>query len=127
MAHVVYREATLLVDPDVALPEDVAERLRALDVSLHQDPATLGHLERAHEDLEKMRKSGESAAFEFYTENIKVCLNVFTLIMILGGLRDFEQNMRPGLEGRLRSLRMVQDWDEGQKVWAWVLKMDEDV
>jgi hypothetical protein len=122
-AHALYRDAVLLIDPNLPLAEDVLQRLDALDLSPHRVPMTRQFLE----DSRPQNIGFSLPKANFYIENMKVRFSIATLISKLDNLRDFEQDMIPRLENRLRSVRMVQKWDYDDGGLVWVLEMNEDV
>jgi hypothetical protein len=121
MAHIFYRDAVLLVDPNVALAEDVAQRLRALGLSTRRMPVTREFLEEIREPEYYPTDS------KFVSDSLAACFNVAALISRLENMRDFEQDMTTRLESRLKSLRMLQKWDDREKIWVWTLQMNEHV
>jgi hypothetical protein len=122
-AHALYRDAVLLIDPDLPLAEDVLQRLDALDLSPHRLPITREFLE----DSRPQNIGVSLPKANFYIDNMKILFSIATLISKLDNLKEFEQDMIPRLETRLRSVRMVQKWDYDDGGLVWVLEMNEDV
>jgi hypothetical protein len=123
-AHALYRDAILLIEPNLPLADDVLQRLDALDLSPSRLPVTREFLEASRpRDV----TFSSLSKVPFFIENMKVCFDIATLIFKLENMRDFEQDMIPRLESRLRSVRMVQKWDYDDGGWIWVLEMHEDV
>jgi hypothetical protein len=122
-AHITYRDAILLLHPDTALPDDFAQRLRALRISRHKRPVT----EEWINELREMANRYCAHRPDFYTEHMSICFNITVLVSRLENMRDFQQDMRMRLGSRLRGVRMLQKWDERDKAWVWILELNEDV
>ncbi|KAF1913776.1 hypothetical protein BDU57DRAFT_580287 [Ampelomyces quisqualis] len=119
-AHILYRDTVLLINPHTPLETDFAQRLRLLRLSPKKHPVT-------REFLNEVRHYITATKHDFYSEHLGICLDVITLLSRVENMRDFEQDMRARLEGRLRTVQMVHKWNQQGEMWVWVLEMNEEV
>jgi hypothetical protein len=123
LAHITYRDAIMLINPDIPLPDDCAQRFRALRLGRHKRPVKEGYIN----ELREMAKGHDAHGLDFYTEHMTTCFNITVLVSRLENMRDFQKDMKARLESRLRSVHILRKWDERDKVWVWVLELNEDV